>query len=243
MTEPCLSAEGLAVLREKNGSRFSLLVPSLKASFGQMLAVTGASGCGKSTLLDVLALILRPQTAASFAMRTGTGMEDVFKSSPRRLARLRGAFIGYVLQSGGLLYFLSVRDNIMMPGRLQGLPDGDLRRRADGLAERLGIADQMDKKPMHLSGGQRQRAAIARALVHRPGLVLADEPTAAVDQDSAAEICDVFRDAAREQNAALIVVSHDRALMGRFADAMVTFRLERRAPGDVRSVVVPEGRA
>ena len=97
----------------------------------------------------------------------------------------------------------------------------------------------MGKKPQHLSGGQRQRVAIARALIHSPALVLADEPTAAVDQASAEDICAVFKTAVRETGAALVIVSHDRPLMERMADAMVTFHVEKLTPVDARSTLVP----
>ena len=234
-----MAAEGLSVRREKNGAGFALLVPRLEVLYGQALAVVGPSGCGKSTLLDMLALILRPDAASRFTLEREGASEDLFSAGPSRLARIRGTHIGYVLQSGGLLSFLSVRDNILLPGRLLGLPLAALTRRAADLAELLGITGQMDKKPQHLSGGQRQRAAIARALIHSPALVLADEPTAAVDQASAEDICSVFKTAVRETGAALVIVSHDRPLMERTADAMVTFRVEKPPPSDARSTLVP----
>ncbi len=235
----CMKAEGLSIRREKNGSSFTLQVPSLEVYSGRALAVVGTSGCGKSTLLDMLALILRPDSVLSFTLHSGAGSEDLFSASPTRLARIRGEKIGYVLQSGGLLSFLSVRENILLPGRLLGQDFADLSARADSLADLLGISGQMDKKPQHLSGGQRQRAAIARALIHRPSVVLADEPTAAVDQASAEDICTVFKTAVRETGAALVIVSHDRPLMERMADAMVTFRVEKPTPADAVSVLIP----
>ncbi|MGX8717710.1 MAG: ABC transporter ATP-binding protein [Desulfovibrio sp.] len=235
----CMVAEGLSIRREKNGSSFTLVVPSLKVSYGQALAVVGTSGCGKSTLLDMLALILRPSAASRFTLELDGRSEDLFAAGPARLAQIRGANIGYVLQSGGLLSFLSVRENILLPGRLMGLPITALDRRATELAEMLGIAGQMEKKPQHLSGGQRQRAAIARALIHRPALVLADEPTAAVDQASAEDICAIFKTAVHETGSALVIVSHDRPLMERMADAMVTFRVEKPTPVDACSTLIP----
>ncbi|MDL2314608.1 ATP-binding cassette domain-containing protein, partial [Desulfovibrio sp. OttesenSCG-928-C14] len=168
----CLSVRNLVVEREKNGAGFTLRVPFLDVLPGQVLAVVGHSGCGKSTLLDTLALILRPTRAEAFSLFPETGVAvDLAGASPARLAALRGGAIGYVLQSGGLLSFLSVRDNILLPGKLLSMPGKILERRLDLLAGRMGIADQLHKKPQHLSGGQRQRAAIARALVHGPGLV------------------------------------------------------------------------
>ena len=239
----CMAAEGLSIRREKNGSSFALIVPHLEVFYGQALAVVGTSGCGKSTLLDMLALILRPDRVSRFTLEREGRREDLFSAGPSRLAQIRGTHIGYVLQSGGLLSFLSVLDNILLPGRLLGLPPVTLARRAAELAELLGISGQMGKKPQHLSGGQRQRVAIARAIIHSPALVLADEPTAAVDQASAEDICAVFKTAVRETGAALVIVSHDRPLMERMADTMVTFRVEKPTPVDARSTLVPREEA
>ncbi len=147
-----------------------------------------------------------------------------------------------MLQSGGLLSFLSVRDNILLPGRLLNMPERLLLKRMGELTTRLGIAGQLDKKPQHLSGGQRQRVAIVRSLIHAPRLVFADEPTAAVDQETAGEIFTVFREIVRETDTALVVVSHDLQLVRRFADRIVTFALSRNNLA-VRSVLVEEGKA
>ena len=239
----CLSVDNLWVEREKNGATFSLHVPRLEVLAGQVLAVVGQSGCGKSTLLDTLALILRPSRAGRFLLYPDTeeGI-DLAGAGASALAALRGRDIGYVLQSGGLLSFLSVRDNILLPGRLLNMPERLLLKRMGELTTRLGIAGQLDKKPQHLSGGQRQRVAIVRSLIHAPRLVFADEPTAAVDQETAGEIFTVFREIVRETDTALVVVSHDLQLVRRFADRIVTFALSRNNLA-VRSVLVEEGKA
>ena len=234
----CLGVLGLSIKREKNGAQFELLVPQLSVFFGQTLAVVGASGCGKSTLLDMLALILRPKEAESFVLHTSRHEEDLLKASPSHLAEIRGRHIGYVLQSGGLLSFLTVYENIILPGRLLGLPLNILDLRANRLAERLDISGQLAKKPPYLSGGQRQRVAIARALIHAPELVLADEPTAAVDQDSAKEICAIFKSVVQEAGSALVIVSHDQGLMEQMADRMITFQVEKRGQNAVYSRLV-----
>ncbi len=235
----CMTVRDLCIRREKNGSSFTLRAPSLEVFYGRALAVVGTSGCGKSTLLDMLALILRPDSVGRFSLCRDGREEDLFASSPARLAEIRGRRIGYVLQSGGLLSFLSVRENIVLPGRLLGMKADALQKRAVELARMLGIEEQLGKKPQHLSGGQRQRVAIARALVHNPSLVLADEPTAAVDKASAEDICAVFKQAVNETGAALVIVSHDRPLMERMADDMITFRVERSSPTEARSTLIP----
>ena len=224
----CLSIERLLLKREKNGFRFTLQVPRLEVLAGQTLAVIGQSGCGKSTLLDILALILSPTSINTFKLHSADGRAiDLNRASPAFLAGLRGSEIGYVLQSGGLLSFLSVRDNILLPGKFLGMPLEKLERRVEQLARWLNIAEQLDKKPQHLSGGQRQRVAIARSLIHSPRIVFADEPTAAVDQETAREIFAIFKEMARRMQTALVVVSHDRDLVYEFADRIVTFSLER----------------
>lgn len=224
----CLKVTKLNLEREKNGFRFTLQVPALEVFAGQTLAVVGQSGCGKSTLLDALALILSPTDVAAFTLYTADGDEvDLRRASPEDLALLRGKEIGYVLQSGGLLSFLSVRENILLPGRLLGLPQDFLETRLDELSRRLDIEKQLKKKPQHLSGGQRQRAAIARSLIHHPRIVYADEPTAAVDQETAGEIFSVFKEMVQGTQTALVVVSHDRDLVGQFADRTVSFALKR----------------
>lgn len=234
--------------RQKNGSSFMLSVPELDIRRGETLAVVGQSGCGKSTLMDILALILKPDEAGEFVMAgqdggtAGGGRSDVpvdlFRAGRKLQAAIRGTRIGYVLQSGGLFPFLNVIDNIMLPGKLCGMSSARLKSDARALAVDMGIADQLYKKPQYLSGGQRQRVAIARALIHSPSLVLADEPTAAVDSVSAEEICSVLKKSVQDRNAALVVVSHDRTLMRRHADFEVTFSLER-ADGIVSTLQKP----
>ena len=176
----CLIVSNLWIEREKNGATFSLHIPSLEVLAGQTLAVVGQSGCGKSTLLDSLALILRPSRVERFQLYPDAeDCTDLARAGASALAAVRGRDIGYVLQSGGLLSFLPVRDNILLPGRLLEMPEKILHERMQELAGRLGIAGQLDKKPQHLSGGQRQRVAIVRSLIHEPKLIFADEPTAA----------------------------------------------------------------
>lgn len=237
MTENvCISVREMHIARRKNDFSFTVRVPALEIEQGRILAVLGRSGCGKSTLLDALALILRPEKADRFRFNAGREL-DLMTASRAQLARLRRLEMGYVLQSGGLLSFITVRDNILLPARLAGhghSVDSDFHY----LVNKLGIADQLDKKPQHLSGGQRQRVAIARALLHRPRLILADEPTAAVDYQMAKDICQTFRELARERNIAVVVVSHDIGLMQSFADRGITFRLERRSENDVVSTMV-----
>lgn len=236
-TNPSLCLKNLRLSREKNGSVFTLDVPELNIFQGQTHAIIGQSGCGKSTLLDILALILRPDSADLFQLNLDDKKIDLFSAKPAKLANIRSKDIGYVLQSGGLFPFLSVEDNILLPARLVAYEEKALQEWLVYLCDRLAISDHIKKKPQHLSGGQRQRVAIARALALNPSLILADEPTAAVDQATAIEIFEIFQSIVKEINTALLVVSHDVPLVSRFADHIITFGIERLDAQNIHSTV------
>ncbi len=245
-------AQDLCLRREKNGAVFCLHVPELDLQSGDIVAVFGQSGCGKSTLLDILALILRPQEGELKIRRRGVEQpkqqgeapkrvvieSDLITASPASLAGIRSKDLGYVLQAGGLLPFLSVKENILLPAKLLGLKEKLVLERFTDLVETLGIANQIEKKPQHLSGGQRQRVAIARALIHSPSFVLADEPTAAVDIDTAENICKIFREVVTQSGAAAIIVSHDRELMMKHVDAYAEFEVKSRGENEVHSTLI-----
>jgi putative ABC transport system ATP-binding protein len=238
--ETVLTIADMLKSREKGGMRFELRVPSFQVKAGEFVAVVGQSGCGKSTLLDMLGLVLKPDQAREFSMvprLKKNSAVNLMRLPEHLLALLRRREIGYVLQSGGLLPYLSVRANIMLPCRLNGYPEEDSRERAASLAKLLDISEHLDKKPSFLSGGQRQRVAIARALAHGPKMVLADEPTAAVDNFTALEIRDAFRKIAAEQRVGLIMVTHDRELIRGCTDRTVGFYIEKPAPGHVLSTL------
>jgi len=240
---PVLAVKNMVKIREKGGVRFELRIPSLEVAAGEFLAVVGASGCGKSTLLDMLGLVLKPDSAELFTLaprlKTRQGAKVNLLNKPERvLSLLRRREIGYVLQSGGLLPYLTVRENILLPCLLNRYPADLAAKETERIAQQLGISDQLTKKPAHLSGGQRQRVAIARAMAHGPCQVLADEPTAAVDHLTALEIRDAFRSLAREQGVALIMVTHDRNLIKGCADRSVTFDVRKIASGHTLSTLV-----
>ena len=240
---PVLAVKNMVKIREKGGVRFELRIPSLEVAAGEFLAVVGSSGCGKSTLLDMLGLVLKPDSAELFTLaprlKSRPGARVSLLNKPESvLSLLRRREIGYVLQSGGLLPYLTVRENILLPCLLNRYPVELAEKEAERIARQLGIGDQLTKKPAHLSGGQRQRVAIARAMAHGPCQVLADEPTAAVDHLTAQEIRDAFRALAREQNVALIMVTHDRNLIKGCADRSVTFNVCKVASGHTLSTLV-----
>jgi putative ABC transport system ATP-binding protein len=200
------------------GRRFVVEGGAIVLRRGSHVALVGPSGSGKSTLLDMLALALAPDAADVFYLADGEGRAiDVGGKWQRGdsdgLAALRRERLGYVLQTGGLLPFLSVRENIALPLRLNGRRDDGA---VDAIAERLGIADRLGLRPGALSVGERQRAAIARALIHQPALVIADEPTASVDQANAEKIFGLFAELIAQSGVAAVVATHDRALAERF---------------------------
>jgi putative ABC transport system ATP-binding protein len=226
-TTPMVRLEGLVKTRSQSESVFELHVPDFTVWSGQMVAVIGESGCGKSTLLDTLALVMAPTRVGRFEVTSAQadGPCNVAalwaRDDEEALSALRRDLFGYVLQTGGLLPFLSVRQNICLPARIKG---GDISAsRLDALAGRLGVAGCLDRMPVALSIGQRQRVAILRALAHQPRLVLADEPTAAVDKARARAIMDDMHRLARDESVAVVVVTHDVDLVMDRADAAYTF--------------------
>jgi putative ABC transport system ATP-binding protein len=197
---------------EKTRGGLTVALERLSLPSGTLAALVGPSGCGKSTALDLIAATLRPdrvqrltvadQDLAALWQRDAVGV----------LTAWRAQSIGYVLQTGGLLPALSVRENIRLSRRLLGMSGpGDEAR----IAERLGITPLLDRYPASLSIGERQRAAIARALVHEPALVLADEPTAALDPARGAEVLALLVELTRERGASLLIVTHDADLAER----------------------------
>jgi putative ABC transport system ATP-binding protein len=183
---------------------------SLSVQAGECLAITGPSGCGKSTLLNVLGLLDRPS-----AGRYRFGGQDVQALPMRTLASLRGRCIGFVFQQFHLLPHLSALDNVALPLRYRGLGTAEVVRRAGDALAAVGLAERTAHRPAQLSGGQCQRVAIARALVGRPVLLLADEPTGALDSATGAQVLDLMLALHRERGMTLIVVTHDPAIAGR----------------------------
>jgi putative ABC transport system ATP-binding protein len=228
-----LSLRGIARRRVAAGVTFELRIETLDLAAGERVALVGESGSGKSTLLDVLALAARPDAVGRFRIAAGNDAADVAAlwraGAADSLAALRARHVGYVPQTGGLFAFLSVFDNIDLPRRLLGLPRD---RTVEKLAERLGVADQLRKKPVALSVGQRQRVAIARALAHRPALVLADEPTASVDPATADIVIDLLLEQTREQGVTLLLASHDWARIERLGLPRIAPDIVRERRGD-----------
>ncbi|EGR0477707.1 ABC transporter ATP-binding protein [Vibrio cholerae] len=173
---------------------------------GEFLAILGPSGSGKSTLMNVLGCLDKP-TAGRYQL-DGHPVDSL---STQQLAAIRNQKIGFVFQSFNLLEYASALDNVALPLVYAGVKAKDRRRRATELLTRVGLADRLDHKPNQLSGGQKQRIAIARALINQPQILLADEPTGALDSKSGAEIEALFNELHREGRT-IIVVTHDNEL-------------------------------
>ena len=174
---------------------------------GDFLSILGSSGCGKSTLLNILGLLDRP-TAGEYLLEG----EPVADLSDRDLSALRNRKIGFVFQSFNLLSRLSAVENVEMPLVYRNLGKAQRHRRSMDLLKKVGLADRADHRPAQLSGGQQQRVAIARALVGEPVVLLADEPTGALDSTVGREIMDLFLRLNSEGGLTILMITHDVSL-------------------------------
>jgi putative ABC transport system ATP-binding protein len=184
---------------------------------GEMVAVMGPSGSGKSTLMEVLGCLSRP-TAGEYRLFG----QDVSAVDADGLARLRGRTVGFIFQSFHLLPRLDVAENVELPLFYQRVPRAERRERAIAALERVGLDHRASHVPNEISGGERQRAAIARALVNDPSLVLADEPTGNLDTDRGQEILEILRDV-HASGATVVIVTHDPGI-GAAAPRKVSIR-------------------
>jgi lipoprotein-releasing system ATP-binding protein len=187
---------------------------NLSIAAGETLAISGPSGCGKSTVLNLLGTLDEPDagTVQLFGAAVPFGDE-------KALSDLRAQRLGFIFQLHHLLPQCTALENVLVPtlGGSQR-PDADESlERAKRLLNRVGLGAHMDKKPAQLSGGERQRVAVVRALIRQPGLILADEPTGALDATAAAMLMDLLLDLNKEEGVALVLVTHDPALAARMS--------------------------
>ena len=188
---------------------------SLAVAPGEIVLLTGPSGSGKTTLLTLIGALRAMQDGS--AMVLGQQMRGATEAQRVRLRRR----IGYVFQNHNLLGFLTARQNVAMALELDGsLTEAARLERAGAMLAAVGLADHAEKLPAQMSGGQRQRVAVARALVARPGLVLADEPTAALDRQSGQEVVLLMRELARREGTPILLVTHDPRILD-IADRIV----------------------
>ena len=205
-----IAVRGLA---HRYGKHEALRLSEWKVAQGERWLVLGPSGCGKSTLLHVIAGLIQPAEG-----EVEVSGENLRKLEGARMDRWRGSTVGIVLQALHLVRHLSVRDNLRLAQYLAHVPQ-DNARIADTLGA-LGVAEKASRRPSELSQGEQQRVAIARAVVNRPKLLLADEPTANLDDSAAAKVVDLLAEQAARHGATLVVATHDSRVKGKFRERL-----------------------
>ncbi|WP_405623365.1 ABC transporter ATP-binding protein [Streptomyces sp. NBC_00076] len=228
MTEPVIDLRDVS--RRYDDGPPALHDASLTVWPGEAVAILGPSGSGKSTLLNLIAGLDRPDTGT--ATVDGVRVDQLGEAAAARYRRSR---IGMVFQFFNLLDDLTVADNVALPAQLAGTARGEAHRRAAELLEILGIARHARAYPGRLSGGERQRVAVARALMNRPPLILADEPTGALDTAAGQDVSHLLRDLNAEGQT-LVVVTHDLALARSCTDRTVRI-IDGRIAEDLRAGV------
>lgn len=182
---------------------------------GQLCMIAGPSGCGKTTLLSILACTLAPT-----AGQVSVFGQDLGALSKRQMTLFRRQHIGFIFQQYNLIPALTAAENVALPLVIAGTNHKDAEEAATRVLGKFELADHADKLPRQLSGGQQQRVAVARALIHRPGLVICDEPTAALDAASGTNVMDVLKQISSSEKRLVLVVTHDHRIFS-YADTLV----------------------
>lgn len=212
-----LDIKNLLVRRGEGALAHHVRLGQLQLGAGEIIAITGESGSGKSTLLEAIGLLLAPVELERFSLGAAPA-QDIARllstDDQPALAAVRSRHLGFILQSGGLLPFLTIRDNISLPRRLLGMSAWSAH--IDHAVEVLRLQGLLDKQPQALSIGERQRVACVRAIAHEPLLLLADEPTAALDPHNARRLFELLLSLVASMGLSALVVSHDWALLKDF---------------------------
>jgi putative ABC transport system ATP-binding protein len=205
--EPIIEVEDLCHAYGRGALRKQILFDvRLEMHPGEIVLLTGPSGSGKTTLLTLLGGLRSAQEGSLKIFG-----QEMRNASERSMLAVR-RYIGYIFQAHNLLEFLTARQNVRMSLELHGVTP-DIDTRAADILRDVGLGEHLDYYPEHLSGGQKQRVAIARALVARPRLILADEPTAALDKQTGREVVSLMQSLAREQGASILMVTHDNRVL------------------------------
>ena len=213
----------LSDIHKRFGSLDVIRGVDLHVERGEILGIVGASGAGKTTLLQIMGTLERPDAGSVVY-----GDERVDTLSPSRLARFRNQRIGFVFQFHQLLPEFSLLENVAMPAMIGGRSKKEAMAEASRLIGYLGLADRADHRPAQLSGGECQRGAVARALINRPDVVLADEPSGSLDSHNRAELHRLIADLRRDMGQTFVIVTHDEHLASngdrvvRMADGRIT---------------------
>ncbi|MDR1652030.1 MAG: ATP-binding cassette domain-containing protein [Synergistaceae bacterium] len=208
---PLLEIRSLSKEYDQPGGKITALeLEHLDAGRGEAIAVTGPSGSGKTTLLDILAGISAP--SGGNVRFGGVDLASLGGMS----SSWRAENVGYVFQDINLLPDFDILENVMLAAEISGVPEEEIPERSASLLDRLGLAGRRNHRPAGLSLGERQRAAVARAVVRRPPLVLADEPTASLDAGNSEIVMDMLLELCAESQTLLLVATHDEAVIERF---------------------------
>ena len=195
---------------------------NIEISDGQAIAIVGPSGSGKTTLLNVIGAML-PSTSGEITV----GGENISALSEKEAAQFRNRQLGFVFQQHHLLPQLTVLENVLIPRLAGGWEESEkeTRARAEALLERVGLGHRLTHLPSALSGGEKQRVAVARALINEPALILADEPTGALDHETGQKVADLLLEVQQEKGVTLVVVTHDLELAARVSGNSDPIRL------------------
>ena len=207
---PVLELEGVGKTYRRGDEQVDVLIDfDFTLAAGEFVVVTGPSGAGKSTLLHVAGGLDAPDKGT-----VAVAGQDVWSMSAGARAAFRRRNLGFVFQFFNLVPMLTAVENVSLPLVLDGMPARSADARAEQLLNRVGLGDRARHRPAELSGGQMQRVAVARALVARPSIILADEPTGNLDRHSSTEVLDLLRSLSNEDGAAVVMVTHDQVAAG-----------------------------
>lgn len=222
MSSLVLQAKGIHKVYQRGPSTLDILQNlDLDIYSGKTIAIMGESGVGKSTLLQILGGLLRPTSGEVFFEG-----RSIFQSSESEIAKFRNRSIGFIFQFHYLLPEFSALENVMMPSRICGRAEKEQLDYAHKLLGEVGLSNRMAHRPSELSGGEQQRVAIVRALMNRPKVVLADEPTGNLDVETADEVSDLLMRMVKDNEMALVIATHSSVLASR-ADRILRLRMGR----------------
>lgn len=200
-----IAAQNLTMIYESSGQRYQALQDvNLTIQKGAVHLLMGPSGSGKTTLLSILAGLLTPTEGAVKLLG-----EEITQLSPAKLAEFRLHHIGFIFQGFNLFPALTALENVEVAFNLKGIRGESARKGAMNLLEQVGLGDRVHRRPQDLSGGQKQRVAIARALADNPALIMADEPTAALDSQNGHAVIELLRTLAKDNDRTVLIVTHD----------------------------------